>query len=75
LIVDAKTEKAIAPLVELWQRRESQFEAKIIEWAGANLSPDQANLLIGMVRDFQSAIDVRSELTTFAAILTQPTTN
>jgi hypothetical protein len=72
--MDAKTENAIAPLVELWRQRESQFEKQIIEWAGSNLSGDHANILIQMVRDFQSGIDVQSELATFAAILTQPAT-
>jgi hypothetical protein len=73
--MDTKTDQAIAPLVELWRRRETQFEQQIIEWAaGANLSPDQSNVLIQMVRDSQSATDVHNELATFAAILTQPAT-
>jgi hypothetical protein len=67
-----KTEQAIAPLVELWQRRESLFEQRIIDWANGNLSPDQSNALIQLVRDSQSAADVHNELATFAAILTQP---
>jgi hypothetical protein len=72
--MDAKTEKTIAPLVGLWNSRASGFETQIIEWAGSNLSGDHANVLIQMVRDFQSGIDVRNELATFAAILTQPAT-
>jgi hypothetical protein len=70
--MDTKTETAIASLTELWQRRESQFEQQIIEWTGANLSPDQSNALIQIVRESQSSIDVHNELSTFAAILTQP---
>jgi hypothetical protein len=72
--MSTKTENAIAPLVELWNRREAQFEQQIIEWAGTNLSPDQSNALIQMVRDSHSATDVHNELSTFAAILTQPAT-
>jgi hypothetical protein len=72
--MDTKTENVIAPLVKLWQQREAQFEQRIIEWAGGNLSPDQSNVLIQLVRDSQSAVDVRSQLETFAAILTQPAT-
>ncbi|MEH2570255.1 hypothetical protein [Bradyrhizobium sp. AZCC 2289] len=72
--MDTKTENAIAPLVKLWQQREAQFEQRIIEWACGNLSPDQSNALIQMVRDLQSSIDVHNELATFAAILTQPAT-
>jgi hypothetical protein len=70
--MDAKTENAIAPLVKLWEQRETQFEQRIIEWAGANLSPGQSNALIQIVRDSHSAVDVHNELATFAAILTQP---
>ena len=70
----SKTENAIAPLVARWQQRESEFEQKIIAWANGNLSPDQSNVLIQMVRDSQSAADVRNELATFAATLTQPAT-
>jgi hypothetical protein len=73
--MDKKTEQAIAPLVELWQRREAQFEQRIIEWAGSNISGDQANVLIQMVRDSHTAVDVHNELATFAAILTQPATS
>jgi hypothetical protein len=72
--MDTKTEKAIAPLIELWQQRDDNLDQRIIEWAGSNLSPDSANALIGIVRNYLSAIDVKAELTTFAAILTQPVT-
>jgi hypothetical protein len=43
--MDTKT--AIAPLIALWQQRDDQLEQKIIAWAGSNLSPVQANDLIG----------------------------
>jgi len=72
--MDTRTETAIAPLVKLWQQRASQFEQRIIDWAGANLSGDQTNALVQIVRESQSSIDVHSELATFAAILTQPAT-
>jgi hypothetical protein len=72
--MSTKTENAIASLTELFQRRETQFEHRLVEWAGSNLSPDKANELIAIARNSQSALDVRNELATFAAILTQPET-
>jgi hypothetical protein len=72
--MDTRTENAIAPLVTLWEQREAQFDQQVIEWAAANLSPDQSNSLIKMVRDSHSSIDVHGELATFAAILAQPAT-
>jgi hypothetical protein len=72
--MDAKTENAIAPLVAQLQARDDALDQSIIEWAGRNLSPQQANTLIQMVRESQSSIDVHNELATFAAILTQPVT-
>jgi len=68
-----KTENAIAPLISRLQRRDDQLDRGIIEWARSNLSPDQANELIGIVRNSLSAIDVKTELTALAASLTQPT--
>lgn len=72
--MDTKTEKAIQPLIQLWKDRDDQLDQRIIEWAGSNLSSESANALIAIVRNYLSAIDVKSELTTFAAILTQPAT-
>jgi hypothetical protein len=72
--MDGKIANAIAPLIELWSRRDDQLERKIIEWAGSNLAPDQANGLIGIIRNSQSAIDVKTELTALAANLMQPAT-
>ena len=70
-----KTETAIAPLVELWNRRDDHLYRRIVEWGGANLSPSLANELIGIIRNSQSAPDVRNELAALAASLTQPTIN
>jgi hypothetical protein len=38
------------------------------------LSPDQSNELIAIIRNSQSAIDVKTELTALAASLVQPVT-
>jgi hypothetical protein len=74
--MDIRTENAIAPLIALWQRRDSQLEGLIIKWADSNLAPDQANELIGIVRNSNSQIDAKADLTTLAEIiLTQPATN
>jgi hypothetical protein len=67
-------EQAIAPLIELWQRRDDLLEKSVIEWAGSNLSSVQANELIGIIRNSLSTPDVKVELTALAASLTQPTT-
>jgi hypothetical protein len=72
--MDTRTENAIAPLIALWQQRDDSLYQRIIEWAGANLSPDQANELIAIIRNSLSAIAVKSELTLLAANLTQPAT-
>jgi hypothetical protein len=73
--MDTRTENAIAPLVDLWQARNDQLEQKIVDWSGRNLAPEKENELIAIVRNSQSATDVKAELTTFAEILTQPATN
>jgi hypothetical protein len=72
--MDAKTKNAIAPMIELWQQRDDSLYQRIIEWAGARLAPDQANELIAIIRDSQSAIDVKTELAAIAASLLQPVT-
>jgi len=68
------TQNAIAPLLALWKQRDDELDEKIIEWAGNNLSPNQSNDLIGIVRNSISAIDAKAELTALAANLTQPVT-
>jgi hypothetical protein len=70
--MDIKTENAITPVIERWQQRDDHLDQNIIEWAAANLSPAQANDLIGIVRNSLSAINAKTELTTLAASLTQP---
>ena len=72
--MDTKTAKAIAPLIELWQQRDDSLDQRIIEWARSNLSPIQSNELIAIVRDSQSAIDVKTALTALAVSLMQPVT-
>jgi hypothetical protein len=70
----AKTENAIAPLVAQLQMRDDRLYQSIIEFAGSGLPPNQANALIGIVRDSQAQIDVKAELMVLAANLTQPAT-
>jgi hypothetical protein len=72
MTMDIKTENAIAPLIARWQQRDDDLDQSIIEWAGRNLSPVQANELIGIIRNSLSAINAKTELTTLAASLTQP---
>ena len=69
-----KTENSIAPLLQRWQRRDDQLDQTIIAWARDNLLPDQANELIGIIRNSISAIDAKTELAALAASLT-PTIN
>jgi hypothetical protein len=71
--MDIKTENAIAPLITRWQQRDDELDQSIIEWAGRNLSPVQANELIGIVRNSLSAINAKTELTTLAASLAENT--
>jgi hypothetical protein len=73
--MDTKTSTAIAPMVALWQARDDALYQQIVEFAGRGLAPDQANALIGIIRDSQSAIDVKTELAALAASLMQPTIN
>jgi hypothetical protein len=72
--MDTKTENAIAPLLALWKQRDDDLDQRIIEWAASNLAPGQSNELIAIIRNSQSAIDVKTELTALAASLTQPVT-
>ncbi len=67
--MDTKAETVIAPLVELWQRRDDLLEQRIIAWSGSNLSPVQSNDLIAIIRNSQSAIDVKNELALLTAAL------
>ena len=67
--MDAKTQNVIADLVELWQRRDDNLEQTIVAWSGSNLSPVQANDLIAIIRNSQSAIDVKNELALLTAAL------
>jgi len=60
--VDIKTEKAITPVIERLQQRDDELDQSIIEWAARNLSPVQANELIGIVRNSLSAINAKTEL-------------
>jgi hypothetical protein len=69
-----KFDQTLAPLLELWQRREALFEQRIIDWSATNLSPEQANGLIQMVRDSHSAEDVRNDVAVFITDLMQPAT-
>jgi hypothetical protein len=71
LTVDTKTENTIASLIA---QRDKELDQTIIEWAGRNLSPVQANELIEIVRNSLSAINVKAELTTLATNLTRPAT-
>jgi hypothetical protein len=72
--MDIKTENTIAPVIARWQQRDDQLYQSVIEWAAArNLSPVQANELIGLVRNSLSAIDIKAEVTTLAASLTPAT--
>lgn len=65
-----KTEAAMAPLIAQLQARDDALYQQIIEFAGSGLAPDQANALIGIVRDSQSSIDLKSELMVLATNLT-----
>jgi hypothetical protein len=69
MTVDIKTENAISPLIARWQQRDDEIDQTIIEWAAANLSPAKSNELIAIIRNSNSAIDVRKELTEFAGSL------
>ena len=41
-MMDANTEKAIAPLIALWQMRDDQLYQRVIEFASSGLASDQA---------------------------------
>lgn len=69
--MDIKTENAITPVIERWQQRDDELDQTIIEWAARNLSPVQANELIGIIRNSLSAINAKTELTTLAASLAE----
>ena len=67
-----KAEAAIAPLIAQLQARAAAPYQRVIEFANRGLAPDQANALLGIIRDSQSALDVKTELTVLAASLMQP---
>jgi hypothetical protein len=71
MTVDIKTENAITPVIERWQQRDDELDQTIIEWAARNLSPAQANELIGIIRNSISEINAKTELTTLAASLAE----
>jgi hypothetical protein len=72
--MDNKTENAIAPLVEPWQRRDDLLEKAVTEFAYVNLDCERANSLITLIRNARVVDDVKNDLLAFAASLTQPTT-
>jgi hypothetical protein len=73
MTVDIKTENAISPLIARWQQRDDELDQGIIEWAARNLSPVQANELIGIIRNSTSSINAKTELTTLAESLAEET--
>jgi hypothetical protein len=65
-------ESKIDELSEMWHRRESNLEERIVEWAtGSHLSADKANELIGIIRNARWAPDAVNELKIVVASLTQ----
>jgi hypothetical protein len=72
--MSTKTEAALAPLIAQLQARDDALYQQVIEFAGSGLAPDQANALIGIVRNSQASIDLKAELMVLAASLLQPVT-
>jgi hypothetical protein len=70
-----KAENEIARLAELSQRRAGLLEARLTDWARANLSPEKQNELIEITRNSHSTADEKNELNSLIASLTQPTLN
>ena len=70
--MNTKALDAIAPLIAQLQARDAQLCQSVIEFAGGKLPGESANKLISIVRNSQSAIDVKAELSAIAATLMQP---
>ena len=65
----------IARMIELTQRRHKLLEARITDWAHANLSPEKQNEIIEIIRKSDFTADVKNELNALVASLAQPTIN